>query len=100
MLSTFDRAALAVASACAIASSLVKVVSADPLKTQPDNLFLCAFKTVGILDDAQMAVFRASLVSLVPDKAQSGVQSMPLSPDLMIGLVVNHVDALIAQAEA
>lgn len=100
MPSTFDRASLAVASACAISSTFVKVVSTDPLTTLPSNLFLLAFKAVGIIDDAHIAIFRASLVSLLPDKVKAGAQAMPLNPDLMIGLVVNHVDALIAQSEA
>jgi len=55
---------------------------------------------VGIIDDAHIAVFRISLLSLVPDKVKSGVQSMQLNPSLMIGLVVNHLDALVAQSEA
>jgi hypothetical protein len=100
MLSTFDRAALAVASACAIASSFVKVVTVDPLATLPEKLFLLTFGNVGIDDDAHLATFRTSLVSLLPDKVKPGAQRMPLTRDVMIGLVVNHVDALIAQVEA
>ncbi len=99
MQSTFDRASFAVASAAAIASNFVKIVSAAPLRTIPENLFLCTFKTVGIIDDAHIAVFRTALLSLVPDTVKSGVQSMQLNPSLMIGLVVNHLDALIAQSE-
>ena len=100
MLSTFDRACIAVASACAEASNFVKVISITPLQILPDNLFLSTFAAVGINDDAHLATFQATLVGLAPDAVKSGAQQIGLSTGLQIGLVVNHIDALIAQSEA
>jgi hypothetical protein len=100
MLSTFDRASIAVASACAVASNFVKVLSVAPLQVLPSNLFLSTFASIGINDDAHLATFKALLVSLVPAAIQGAVQALGLSTGLQVGLIVNHVDALIAQSEA
>ena len=100
MQSTFDRASIAVASACAVASNFVKVLSMTPLQVLPSNLFLSTFAAVGVNDDAHLSTFQTSLVSLVPPAIQGAVQATGLSTGLQIGLVVNQVDALIARSEA
>ena len=100
MLSTFDRACIAVASACAVASNFVKVVSLDPLTTLPAQLLAMTFTAVGINDAAHTSTFSAALVSLVPDAVKADTQKVNVEPGLQISVVVTVVYALIAQAEA
>ena len=97
METPLQRAAKVVASACAASSNFVKVVSLDPLKTVPETLFLNTFKSVLIQDQDHMDIFRQHLLLLLPDKFAPDLQpnNLPLSPDLLIGPVVNYVEALI-----
>lgn len=100
MATVLDVAARTVASACAINSTFVKVVSIDPLQTVPDTLFLESFSAVGMGSEPQLAAFLATLSTLLPDQLRTDIVSMPISPDVKIGLVVNHVEALLVKLAA
>jgi hypothetical protein len=93
--SALQRALKAVAVACAATTTFVKVISFNPFEVSPENLTLLTFRSVGIISDAQMAAFRATLIEILPDSLMSNLQQMDLSPDLVIRLVANHVEALL-----
>jgi hypothetical protein len=94
------RASKLVASACAINSTFVQVPSLSPLKIIPDNLFLLRFKAIGLTSEPQLNNFLVTLASLVPDPLSADVMSMPVNSDVQIGLVVNHVEALLLKLDA
>src|SRR5690349_4239128 len=96
METPLQHAAKVVAAACAASSNFVKVVSLDPLTTVPATLFLTSFKSVLIQDESHLDIFRQHLMLLLPDKFGPDLQpnNLPLSPDLLIGPVVNYVEAL------
>ena len=94
MATGLDIAGRVVAIACATASNFVVITSLDPLKATPDNLFLLSFSQIGLKDTG---TFLATLIHQVP-QFQTQLTEMTLSVDTQIGLVVNFVAALIAQA--
>jgi hypothetical protein len=100
METALERAARTVASACAINSTFVKVISVEPFKVSPDNLFLLRFKAIGLTSDAQLSTFLKTLSSLLPDQLSTDIRVIPINPDIQIGLVVNHVEALLLKLEA
>lgn len=90
-----QQATKAVAIACATTTTFVKVLSFKPFKISPNNLFKLAFNAVGIISDAQIEAFRHTLITVLPDELMGDLQKMDLAPDLVIGLVVDHVEALL-----
>ena len=94
------RAIKSVGSACAMSTSFVKIVSFDPFKVSPENLFAFRFKAIGLTSAEQLAVFKTTLASLVPTQLGPDIQSMPIDPDTQIGLVANHVEALLLKFDA
>lgn len=100
MATPLEIAARTVASACAINSTFVKVTSIDPLQTVPQNLFQSSFKSVGLASFEQLSAFLATLSTLLPDKLRTDVVSMPISADVQIELVRNHVEALLVKFAA
>lgn len=100
METALDRASKFVASACAITSTFVKVPSLSPLQIIPDNLFLLHFKAIGLTGEPQLSNFLVTLASLVPDQLSADVMSTPINADVQIGLVVNHIEALLLKLAA
>ena len=100
MATPLEIAARTVASACAINTTFVKVTSLEPLETAPKNLFQTSFKAIGLVSEAQLAAFLATLSTLLPDKLRTDIVSMPISPDIQIGLVMDHVEALLVKFAA
>ena len=98
--SALDRAIEAVAVACAATTTFVKIPSFDPFEISPDNLLTLSFKEVGIISDAQMSAFRQALIRLLPNALLADLEKMPLAADIKVGLVVNHVEALLLQLAA
>jgi hypothetical protein len=94
------QAARTVGTACAINSNFVKVISTQPFKVVPDNLFLLTFKNIGLIDDAQLAVFKKTLSELLPDALTQPILSLELNSGIVIGLVVDHVENLLLKLEA
>lgn len=94
-----QAAGSSVAIACATTTNLVKVIKLKPLTASPPNLFDITFAQVGISDDARIRVFRQILIQLLPEIID-GLQEMDLSPAIVIGLVVDHVESLLAQEAA
>jgi len=97
MKTALQRASAAVATACAMTSTFVHVISFDPLSISPGDLFLRSFGAVGIQDTARIETFRQALISVLPPGLAATIQAISLSPSLQIGLLVNHLEALIAQ---
>ena len=91
-----QKAGIAVAIACATTSTLVKVIKLKPLTTAPPNLFELTFEQVGINDDTRVRIFRQTLIQLLP-QIIDGLSDMDLSPKVIIGLVVDLVEALLQQ---
>ena len=100
METALETAARTVASACAINSSFVKITSFEPFQGTPNNLFLIRFKAIGLISDAQLSAFLKTLSTLLPEQLRIDVLSMPISPDVQIGLVVDHVEALLLKLAA
>jgi hypothetical protein len=100
METALDTAVRTVASACAINSSFVKITSFKPFQGTPNNLFLIRFKAIGLTSDAQLAAFLTTLSTLLPDKLRTDLVSMPINPDVQIGLVADHVEALLLKLAA
>lgn len=90
-----QQAIKAVAIACAATTTFVKILTFKPFKVSPNNLFKLTFKSVGIISDAQIEAFRHTLIALLPDSLMADLQKMGLSPEIVIGLVVDHVEALL-----
>jgi hypothetical protein len=93
--SSLERALKTVAIACAASTTFVKIVNMNPFEVAPQNLSLLTFRSVGIVTSAQMEAFRATLIQLLPETLVSDLEKMELSPDLVIRLVANHVEALL-----
>jgi hypothetical protein len=90
-----QKAAKSVAIACAATTTFVKVLSFKPFKVSPNNLFKLTFDSIGITSDAQIEAFRQTLITLLPDELLKDLEKMDLSPGIIIGLVVDHVEALL-----
>ncbi|HET9530733.1 MAG TPA: hypothetical protein VFQ92_10295 [Blastocatellia bacterium] len=93
--SNTQKAIKAVAIACAATTTFVKIIGHKPFKVSPNNLFKLSFSSVGIVSDAQLEAFRQTLISILPDELRGDLQRMDLSPGIIIGLVVDHVEALL-----
>jgi hypothetical protein len=93
--SALERAAEAVAIACATATTFVKILDFENFTVSPDNLLELQFKEVGIDDDSKITIFRQALIKILPDKLMGDLQKMDLSPGVVIKLAMNHVEALI-----
>jgi len=100
MATPLDVAARTVASACAINTTFVKIISTDPLQTAPKNLFLIPFKAIGVIGQPNLAAFLATLSGLLPIQLRQDIVSMPINADVQIGLVVDHVEALLVKLAA
>jgi hypothetical protein len=100
MPTALERASRTVASACAINSSFVKVTSFEPFEVSPNNLFLLRFKAIGLVSDAQLSTFLNTLSSLLPEQLSVDIRSMPVNADVLIALIVNHVEALLLKLAA
>ena len=100
METALQRAARTVGTACAINSTFVKVIRTDPFEVSPDNLFMLTFKNIGLVSDAQLAVFLRTLSELLPELPPQTILSIDLNPSVAIGLVVNHVEALLLKLAA
>lgn len=100
METSLQRAARSVGSACAINSNFVKVTSTNPFEVLPDNLFFLSFRNIGLSSDAQLSVFLQTLSALLPDALSQAILSIDLNPDIIISLVVNHVEALLLKLAA
>ena len=95
-----QRAVAAVGSACAINSNFVRVTNTQPFEVIPDNLFMLTFRNIGLTDDAQISVFQRTLSELLPEELAGAILGLQLSPDVVIRLVVDHVEALLLQLAA
>ena len=98
--SALQKASKAVAIACAATTTFVKILSLKPFKLSPNNLFKLRFKEVGVLDKTQIEAFRQTLVALLPEELRTDVEKMDLSAEIIIGLVVDHVEALLLARNA
>ena len=94
------RAVAAVGSACAIHSNFVRVTNTQPFEVIPDNLFMLTFRNIGLTDDAQLSVFQGTLSELLPKSLAGAILGLQLHPDVVIRLVVDHVEALLLQLAA
>ena len=99
METALERAVRAVASACAMNSNFVTVIS-DPFEVTPNNLAFLTFKNIGLVSDAQIAVYLKTLSHLLPTQLSESILNMNLNPGVIIGLVVNHVEALLLKLDA
>jgi hypothetical protein len=90
-----QKAAKAVAIACAASTTFVKVISLKPFVLSPNDLFELTFSSVGIISDAQMEAFRHTLVTILPEVLIGDLEKMDLAPGIVIGLVVDHIEALL-----
>lgn len=90
-----QQAIKAVAIACASSTSFVKIITFKPFNVSPNNLFQLTFVSVGIISDAQMEAFRHTLITLLPTELMADLQGMDLSPGMVIGLLVDFVEALL-----
>ena len=84
-----------VAIACAATTQFVKVDGLNDLSVKPAKLFELRFKEVGIINDAQIQAFKQALIHILPNQLVGGVERMEVSPDIVIGLVVNLVEDLL-----
>jgi hypothetical protein len=100
METALQRAARTVSTACAINSTFVKVISVDPFRVTPDNVFQLTFKNIGLVSDAQLAIFLKTLSDLLPELPPQSILSIGLNPSVVIGLVVDHVEALLLKLAA
>lgn len=100
METALQRAARTVGTACAINSTFVRVIRTDPFEVSPDNLFMLTFKNIGLVSDAQIAVFLKTLSELLPELPPQSILSIDLNPNVAIGLVVNHIEALLLKLAA
>jgi hypothetical protein len=100
METALQRAARTVGTACAVNSNFVKVISVDPFEVSPDNLFMLAFKNIGLVSDAQLDVFLKTLSELLQELPSQTILSIDLNPSVAIGLVVNHIEALLLKLAA
>ena len=100
METALERAVRAVATACAINSTFVRVINSDPFEVTPNNLAFLTFKNIGLISDAQIAVYKRTLSELLPAQLSESILSMDLNPGVVIGLVVNHVEALLLKLDA
>ena len=94
------RAVAAVGSACATHSNFVRVTSTQPFEIIPDNLFSLTFRNIGLNDAADVSVFQRTLSELLPKSLAGSILSLQLHPDVVIRLVVDHVEALLLQLGA
>ena len=90
-----QQAIKAVANACAANTQVVTITSQQPFKVSPNNLFKVTFASVGIISDVGMEAFRQTLIGLLPDALREDVQKMEIAPGIVIGLVVDHIEALL-----
>ena len=100
METALQRAAKTVGTACAVNSNFVKVIKTDPFEVSPDNLFMLTFANIGLVSDAQLAVFLNTLSQLLLELPPQTILSIDLNPGVAIGLVVNHVEALLLKLAA
>lgn len=100
METALERAVRAVATACAINSTFVRVINTDPFEVTPNNLAFLTFKNIGLISDAQISVFLQTLSELLPAPLSVPVRSMNLNPSVVISLVVNHIEALLLKFDA
>jgi hypothetical protein len=99
METALQQAARSVGTACAINTTFVKVLSINPFAISPDNLFFLTFKSIGIISDAALSSFLQTLSTLLPPELSQDINGLDLAPDVVIGLVVNHVEALLLKLE-
>ncbi len=90
-----EKAAKSVAIACAASTTFVKIITVNPFVVSPNNLFEMTFNAVGIISDAQMEAFRHTLITILPTALLGDLEKMALAPGIVIGLVVDHIEALL-----
>ena len=90
-----EKAAKAVAIACAASTTFVKIVKMSPFVVAPNDLFKKTFSSVGITSDAQLEAFRHTLIEILPNSMLGDLLAMDLGHGIEIGLVVDHIEALL-----
>jgi len=90
-----QKAAKAVAISCAAATTFVKIITFKPFVVSPNNLFKLSFSSVGLFSDAQLEAFRHTLITVAPDALAGDIEKLDLAPGIVIGLVVDHIEALL-----
>lgn len=93
--SASQKAAKAVAIACATSTTFVKVITFKPFAVPPDDLFKMSFSSIGVTSNAQIEAFRHTLIAVLPDTLTGAIEKLDLAPGIVIGLVVDHVEALL-----
>ena len=90
-----QKAAKAVAISCAASTTFVKIITFKPFVVSPNDLFKLTFSSVGLISDAQMEAFRHTLITVLPDALAGDIEKLDLAAGIIIGLVVDHVEALL-----
>jgi hypothetical protein len=73
----------------------VKIITFKPFVVSPNDLFKMTFSSVGLISDAQMEAFRHTLITVVPDALAGDIEKLDLASGIVIGLVVDHIEALL-----
>jgi len=89
-----------VATAVAMVSQQVRVLTWDPFAVVPDDFEQYSFGALGVHTPAEVEAFRQALVRTVPEPVQAGVLELELAPELIVGLVVTQVASLLASGLA
>jgi|SRR5262252_10081160 len=90
-----QKAAKAVAIACAASTTFVKVIKFKPFVVSPNDLFKLSFSSVGLTSNAQLEAFRQTLIAVLPDELTGDIEKLDLASGIVIGLVVDHIEALL-----